>query len=552
MANSDAYAIRVADNDDYDRANQDPYAVHLIEEFEQKCEEIVSHEELLTEDFEVTVGNEVELLPVPDGSNKFRWSFFVRTKRQGAIKSIKILLHPTFQPPWTEQIVPDTKTDDEGNLFYEWGLTRTGWGEFRIRVEINVFTDEQNTIQHDLSHQLSLSRKSETTHFLPSPSFQKRTRRERMEDVAYEEMHGCAADAGWDAPLLEVECDVDARPGYNTMKAHEYEDDPRTLPRKIQLFKAMLLNSENAMAYTGAGISTSSGIDDYATKAKDSKMKLGRKKVRDAFDAVPSLGHRMLTQLWREKHLKHWVQQNHDGLPQKAGFPQHEINEIHGAWYDPSNPVVPMSGTLRGDLFKWMAEWQRKTDFCIAMGTSLCGMNADNCVVKPAKKYKAKDYGCGAVIVGLQRTQYDKICSLRIFARIDTVMALLADEMKITIPPLTEYEPDVPAGAKIGPNQFRVPYDAEGKLSEDTHTIWDLREGQKMVVCAGPGEGFSGKMNSKTRKDHYVVTTAVMREGSDMHGKGFCKYALGTWWVETATKGLWPSLPIRNLNPRSA
>jgi len=306
------------------------------------------------------------------------------------------------------------------------------------------------------------------------------------------------------------------------------------------------------MAYTGAGISTASGIDDYATKAKDSKMKVGRKKVRDAFDAEPSLGHRVLTELWRQKHLKHWVQQNHDGLPQKAGYPQHEINEIHGAWYDPSNPVVPMSGTLRGDLFEWMAKWKKKTDFCIAMGTSLCGMSADDCVVKPSLRYKNKKKGYGAVIVGLQRTQYDEICSLRIFARIDTVMALLADEMKIAIPPLTPYEPDIPADAIIGPHQFRVPYDTDGKLSAEVHTIWDLRKDQKMVVCAGPGEGFRGKMCEKDRHDHYCVTAPVMREGSKNHGKGFCKYALGSWWIESATKGLWPVLPIRNSEPRSA
>ena len=30
--------------------------------------------------------------------------------------------------------------------------------------------------------------------------------------------------------------------------------------------------------------------------------------------------------------LSFWVQQNHDGLPQKAGFPQWLLNEIHGSW----------------------------------------------------------------------------------------------------------------------------------------------------------------------------------------------------------------------------
>lgn len=57
--------------------------------------------------------------------------------------------------------------------------------------------------------------------------------------------------------------------------------------------------------------------------------------------------------------LHSWVQQNHDGLPQKAGFSQEKINEIHGAWYDPSNPVVQFNESLRTDLFEWMLKLVR-------------------------------------------------------------------------------------------------------------------------------------------------------------------------------------------------
>ena len=117
---------------------------------------------------------------------------------------------------------------------------------------------------------------------------------------------------------------------------------------------------------------------------------------------------RFFTELWRHDLLHHWVQQNHDGLPQKvrckgtkfmsvlmikpakwwqsmssrdktrwlligslmfllnpdsdwpeernihcipllsrallsyrqAGYPQEALNEIHGSWFDPSNPVA--------------------------------------------------------------------------------------------------------------------------------------------------------------------------------------------------------------------
>lgn len=42
-----------------------------------------------------------------------------------------------------------------------------------------------------------------------------------------------------------------------------------------------------------------------------------------------------LVALSKKGWVHHWLQQNHDGLPQKAGFPQEKINEVHGAWFDP-------------------------------------------------------------------------------------------------------------------------------------------------------------------------------------------------------------------------
>ena len=53
-----------------------------------------------------------------------------------------------------------------------------------------------------------------------------------------------------------------------------------------------------------------------------------------------------------------WVQQNHDGLPQKAGYPQEDVIEVHGSWYDPANPVICYDGTLRRDVFSRMKQVQ--------------------------------------------------------------------------------------------------------------------------------------------------------------------------------------------------
>merc|ERR1711988_1556841 len=80
----------------------------------------------------------------------------------------------------------------------------------------------------------------------------------------------------------------------------------------------------------------------------------------------------------------------------------------------------------------WMEDEEEKTDLCLAMGTSLCGMNADRMAETPAEK-ALEGEASGTVIVALQQTQMDKIASLRIFATIDEVMALLAKELDLDV-----------------------------------------------------------------------------------------------------------------------
>merc|ERR1712070_395772 len=162
----------------------------------------------------------------------------------------------------------------------------------------------------------------------------------------------------------------------------------------------------------------------------------------------------------REGHLFRFIQQNHDGLPQKAGMPQHLLNEIHGAWFDPSNPVVAMSGNLREDLFSDLLECERQADLVLALGSSLCGMNADRlvstCALRARKNRALKEAAAGtqkkaagvslksfseeqvsgltsfgSIIVSLQRTVHDHNSSLRIFGLIDEVMEMLAEEMDL-------------------------------------------------------------------------------------------------------------------------
>jgi len=48
----------------------------------------------------------------------------------------------------------------------------------------------------------------------------------------------------------------------------EYFDSPEVLDRKVERLAAMILASDHFVAFTGAGISTASGIPDYRSGAE--------------------------------------------------------------------------------------------------------------------------------------------------------------------------------------------------------------------------------------------------------------------------------------------
>jgi len=358
--------------------------------------------------------------------------------------------------------------------------------------------------------------------------------------------HGRLGQASWPLPKLARACADEARPGYQTMRAHEYLDEPEVLRGKVGLLADLIRRSRSCVAYTGAGISTASGIRDYASKAADSVAAGGRRRV-SPWEARPTFAHFALVALHREGKLKHWVQQNHDGLPQKAGFPQRDLNEIHGAWYDPSNPVVPMSGTLRTDLIERMLEWEERVDLCLALGTSMVGMNADRMAVAPAKRQEAGAEGAlGTVIVALQQTQYDHLAALRIFASIDQVFELLAEEMQLSVPVDAPAESPVAGLAPIVLEH--LPYGQDGRRDESASMTMDLRPGQRLRVV---------NQQSWDEKQYNCVCEVVRasevhaREGhvalrfTPRQGDGEpVVRILGRWWLEAARVGAVEALPV--------
>lgn len=190
----------------------------------------------------------------------------------------------------------------------------------------------------------------------------------------------------------------------------------------------------DTVIYTGAGLSTASGIGDYASKASSSVAP--HKKIASTgsrLELSPTFAHHALAAVAEKGLIGNWVQQNHDRLAQKAGFPQAKLNEIHGAWGDSKNQVKMMDDTLRHDLLQWLLSWSLRARLCISLGTSLCGMTSDEIPNAVAERYTQGE-GEGLVIIGLQRTFYDERASLRIWGLCDEVMSLLAKELRCKVP----------------------------------------------------------------------------------------------------------------------
>jgi len=341
------------------------------------------------------------------------------------------------------------------------------------------------------------------------------------------------------------------------LTASEYSDVPDVLEKKLQLLSELIRLSKRTVIYTGAGISCAAGIGQ-AARGASSKDKGG-----SGLDALPTFTHYALGALAQAGYIHNWIQQNHDGLPQKAVFPQESINEIHGSWYDPSNPVVLYSGTLKSEQYPWMVKEANTADLVIVLGTSLGGLNADQVAIKTAtRSRKDADYqgggALGTVMINLQQTQQDGKSSIRIFGQSDDVMAKLLQKLEIPTPLLQ------PSTFKKDPRVL-VPYDSEGNRSSKFKMWLDLRKGAKVKLTEGhncqgagqpaylhigaqkpveyrgktrkngPGHGFVAKYSDK------IVGIELIIEEQSM--------VLGQWWIEAAVRGGPKTLPVVNIDP---
>jgi len=222
-----------------------------------------------------------------------------------------------------------------------------------------------------------------------------------------------------------------------------------------------------------------------------------------------------------------------------------DINEIHGSWYDPSNPVVLYSGSLRGDLFADMRDWAKTADLVLVLGTSLSGLNADQCATLAANR-SLKRRSLGSVIISPQRTPEDGNASLRIFATADEVMAALAHEFNLQ----SRLHPDRRRAQFSSTLRVKVPYDKHGRRSDKVQTWWDLSPGSRLTVS------HHNNIEGAQQPSYLHITPQLVGTALPLDDRTCCisiRYGqtsmqLGVWWIDAALRGGVEYLPVVNVD----
>lgn len=231
-----------------------------------------------------------------------------------------------------------------------------------------------------------------------------------------------------------------------------------------------LTESRSSIAFTGAGISTESGIPDFRSPggiwsttqpiyfddfvaSEESRVEYWRQKslaYREFSDAKPNSGHEVLARWEKQKLLDGLITQNIDGLHQLAG--SREVQEIHGTarevtcldcgWRDDVGPwvdrylvdrlaprcpdcdgplkhaTISFGQSLSADVLSQCSAWARESQLFLALGSSL--------VVHPAAGIPelAKHHGARLVIINGTATPCDEVADLVIRAPLgETLLA---------------------------------------------------------------------------------------------------------------------------------
>ena len=124
----------------------------------------------------------------------------------------------------------------------------------------------------------------------------------------------------------------------------------RTIDPEVARFRALLEAARRIVFFTGAGISTESGIPDFRSPggvwdrfrpidfsefmaSEEARRESWRRKFeadKTLRAARPNAGHLAIARLVRQGKASCVITQNIDGLHQASGVPDHQVVELHG------------------------------------------------------------------------------------------------------------------------------------------------------------------------------------------------------------------------------
>lgn len=215
------------------------------------------------------------------------------------------------------------------------------------------------------------------------------------------------------------------------------------LERRIATLALWLLEARHLVVFTGAGISTDSGLSDY--RGPDGLWTRQAKglptKSIDFASAEPNAGHLAITELQRLGKLGFLISQNVDNLHLKSGIRPELIAELHGnitrlrcrsceflmdnvgdqipcpiCGGQMGSSVVNFGQSLPRQELDNAYEHSRRADVFLVVGSSL--------VVTPAANMPrvAVQAGARLVIINQGETPMDRVAHLRFDERIGEVL----------------------------------------------------------------------------------------------------------------------------------
>lgn len=319
----------------------------------------------------------------------------------------------------------------------------------------------------------------------------------------------------------------------------EQEESLKSVQVKSEILANLLIQSKNAVIYTGAGISTSALIPDYRgpnglwTQLKKTGT-FSITKQHDLSTAEPTLTHMSISKLCAENYIKHVVSQNCDGLHLRSGINQENLSEIHGNMYievclnckkqyhrqaditektsrfrhktgrkchyckkEPENLLFDTI-VLYGERSKtdqpmnWLraSKAAEKADLIICMGTSLKTLrHYDNLWPKKDQNKWKRDCNPKLVIINLQYTSKDKVAFLKINAKCDLVMSMVMKHLGVGIPSYSLIADPL--------RTLHIPFTEDEKLCLKRNLLFEIR---KSISCTLPGWMGKGLATSKKQK----------------------------------------------------